>query len=160
MAMKIFLMRHAHAVDGFPDPQRPLSEEGESMAEAMAAFMRHRAFYDFEAIWASPFQRAWDTAEIVRRSMKIDAPIARCEALVPEADPRKIRDALKGIRTSLLLVGHNPHMSLLTRMLLGGDGNLPRMPFKKAAVLAMDGIPGSSPAFTLASYITPKSLGL
>jgi phosphohistidine phosphatase len=160
MAMKIFLMRHAHAVDGFPDPQRPLSEKGESVAEAMAAFMRHRAFYDFDVIWASPYQRAWATAEIVRRSMRIDAPIERREDLVPEADPGEIRDALTGIRHSLLLVGHNPHIYLLTRVLLGGVAPCPRMSFKKGAVLAMDASPGGSPAFTLASYLTPKSLGL
>src|ERR1051326_9139668 len=62
--MKLYLMRHAEALDGADDAKRPLSDHGKKEAREVGRFL-NRAAIDFGAAYTSPLVRARQTAEIV-----------------------------------------------------------------------------------------------
>lgn len=61
--MKVFLLRHAPAEYGGPDPDRPLSADGTRIAAQLARFIAGNRYYQFSEIWCSPYLRARQTAE-------------------------------------------------------------------------------------------------
>lgn len=157
--MKVFLMRHAHADYGPPDPERPLSTRGRECARGMAALAAEQDFFDFAEIWCSPYLRARETAEPFAA---IHAPVLKIhymDWLVPHADPSAILARLKSSEDSVLLVGHNPHLSLLAGLLLGIDPDRTHLPFKKGAIMAFKAELYPESGFSLQAYLTPSSLG-
>jgi phosphohistidine phosphatase len=157
--MKIFLMRHAPASYGPPDPDRPLTREGRQLAARMAAFMRERPMLAIDAVWSSPYLRARQTAEPMLCLPPRPAAAQLTDALLPGADPDRILREIRGCAGTLLLVGHNPHLGRLARRLLGMGEAAPHLPFKKGALMAFEGDPGSRGDWQLLAYLTPKSLG-
>lgn len=76
--MKFALIRHAYAGDASRDPvverERPLVEEGRATAEAMAAALDALGEYP-KAIFASPFARATETADIFGRHFGVQVNV-------------------------------------------------------------------------------------
>ena len=77
MVTEVFLIRHAHqlldlggAIGGFADP--PLSTLGERQAQLVGAAL---STTKIDAVYTSPLQRAWGTAEEIARHHRIE-PIA------------------------------------------------------------------------------------
>ena len=77
--MKLYLVRHAHAVSDAEDPARPLSPRGREVALSMGRWLRGNAAVDIEEVWHSPLVRARETAELVVEG-------ARLKARLREAD--------------------------------------------------------------------------
>lgn len=152
-------MRHAPADYGPPDPERRLSKAGRQQAERMARFMAKHDFYAFAEVWSSPYLRARQTAGIMIGEMAARPPLHLNDRLLPQAAPEAILKELEQLGHSVLLVGHNPHMALLARRMLGiGQADLP---FKKTGLFAFkkqDSSAGSG--YRLLAYVTPASLGI
>jgi phosphohistidine phosphatase len=157
--MKVFLMRHAHADYGPPDPDRRLSTRGQECARRMAGFAAGRDFFDFAEIWCSPYLRARETAEPFASLNGGALKIHYTDSLVPHADPSVVLARLNSREGSVLLVGHNPHLSLLAGMLLGIDPARTHLPFKKGAIMAFESDPYSESGYSLQAFLTPSSLG-
>ena len=158
--MKLFLMRHAHADYGPPDPERTLSAQGQACASGMAAFAAERAFFDFEQIWSSPYARARQTAEpfSIRNGEVLDIELD--DTLTPYGEPEVLLKKLAKQERSVLVVGHNPHLSILGQHLLGMDHGFTHLPFKKGALMVFKRDQYSGSGFALQAYVTPASLGL
>ena len=157
--MKVFLLRHAEAAYGVADPLRPLTPAGRSMAADLAEFVRDKPFFEVDAIWCSPYRRARETAAPFEAAFP-DAPLRVIDELTPESDPEWTRANLLAEKQSILLVGHNPHLSLLARSLIcAGDHSVP-LSFKKAGLMALrrDGL--SPSGFSLAAWLPPAAIGL
>jgi phosphohistidine phosphatase len=126
----LYLLRHAIAVErgtaGYRrDRDRPLTPEGEKKMRRIARGLQALEL-PFDAILSSPFVRARQTAEIVAALFQAEDRLAFTEALAVGGDHQaligEIQDRYTKAR-SLLLVGHEPSLSILISTLLGGDSS-------------------------------------
>lgn len=122
--MDLFFLRHAIAENQGPagsgDAGRPLSEEGTEKMHAVAQGMR-RLDIRCEVALSSPYVRARQTAEIVAQVLDMQVQIA--PELAPGCDLEHLRAAMQSAlgANSVLLVGHEPSLSMMIGELTGGS---------------------------------------
>ncbi len=135
--MRVFLMRHGAAVSrAESDRARVLSDAGRFEVQAVAVAM-DAAGIGFDAVLASPYPRAWQTAAIVCGELGIRDPL-RCPELEPGNDPRTaLAQFGEQECESMLVVGHMPGISQLGGIMV--DGRPDAAPgFHTAAVMAVE----------------------
>lgn len=136
--MHLFLIRHAHALDGANDALRPLSPKGRRQVKQLAGFLRRAGAFDPTEIWHSSLVRAVETADLLVRRLTarlVRRPVAD---LAPEADPRRLVRRLARSKVGVALVGHEPHLSALASLLVTGRRSPPVFVLKKCSVLALE----------------------
>ncbi len=137
--MRVYLIRHAHAVDGEEDSVRPLSRRGVNQIRDLARFLKPASRFEPEEIWHSPLIRSLQTARLLQEHLQLDAPLMLVRDLEPEDDPRRIAHRLMETGRAVAVVGHEPHLSALASLLVTGKPTPPVFVMKKAAVLALEG---------------------
>src|SRR2546422_7611941 len=117
--MRIHLLRHAIAGPRDPrrypaDSDRPLTHEGRRKMARAARGMRALGLR-FDLVLTSPFVRARQTARIVATSLSPRPPRRALRPLSPGGGAGGVFAALASIPAdaSVLLVGHEPHLSRL-----------------------------------------------
>ncbi|MDL2283960.1 histidine phosphatase family protein [Oxalobacter sp. OttesenSCG-928-P03] len=113
--MQLFLWRHADALTGSPDRERPLSEKGKKEA-ALTADWLGTALPADARILVSPALRTRQTANSLGRSYDIHAGLAigsKPEDILAAAGWGKAGK-------TVLLVGHQPMLGYLASLLLCG----------------------------------------
>ena len=121
--MKLWVLRHGEAVPygSCPDSERELTDHGRKEVLNSAA---HLIGQPLTAIYASPYLRAQQTAQIVREALGFEPEIRTVEWLTPETDPDKVTDQLVSV-SNVLLVSHNPLVGNLLSYLQLGAGYPP-----------------------------------
>ena len=121
--MKLWVLRHGEAVPygSCPDSERALTEHGREEALSSAAQLIGQPL---TAIYASPYLRAQQTAQIVREALGFEPEIRTVGWLTPESDPDKVADQLVSV-SDVLLVSHNPLVGNLLSYLQHGAGYPP-----------------------------------
>lgn len=147
--MELYLIRHAHALPGEPDEERPLSEKGR---RAFARVVRGLGALGvrLDRVYTSPWRRAKETADLLR-------PLAGAVEETPllAAFPSSaLLEALKGKRVAL--VGHEPWLSALAAWLVLGAPLEGRLRMKKGGVALLRGRPRPGGMVLLGLY--PPSL--
>ena len=157
MAPQLWLLRHAEAEPhgSREDAERRLTERGERQAR-VAGMAIARLEVEFDAILYSPRVRAARTAELASEAW----PAAQRELLCEHAplsggfDHAQALEAMTGhgADARILLIGHEPDLSMVAGALSGG-----RVELKKGglAVLRLDG-----PGAELAILLRPRELAL
>lgn len=114
--MDLILWRHAEAEDGSNDMARELTAKGRKQAVAVGAWLDARLPKETR-ILVSPAARAQQTAAGLGRRFET------VTAIEPGADPTDILHAVGWPETagSVLVVGHQPTLGLVTAMLLFGE---------------------------------------
>jgi phosphohistidine phosphatase len=160
--VELFLVRHAIAEDADPgrwpdDAHRPLTEEGEKLFRQAARGLA-RIAPSVDAVLASPFVRAWRTAEILAEEAGWPAP-ERCEALEAGRSGAGVVKELRQRQAldSVALVGHEPDLSELAARLLAGREDALAIEMKKGGVASLVTQRDIS-AFYLRWLATPKIL--
>jgi phosphohistidine phosphatase len=157
MARQLWLLRHAVAEPHGTraDAERRLTARGERQAINAGAALA-RLGVEFDAVLFSPKSRARQTAELAaskwgaaqRKRLRAHPPLAG------GLDAAAARNAAEMTPPEgrLLLVGHEPHLSILVEELTGGEVDL-----KKGglAVVRLDGLRGE-----LALLLRPRDLAL
>ena len=140
--MNLFIVRHAAAFgrdpDRWPDDsERPLSPEGEEEFR-LAARGLARIAPRMDAILSSPYQRAWQTAQILAELDSWPAPKA-FPVLEPTLPPEKAVLALEAYSeaTSVAVVGHRPGLYELAAYLLAGQGDGLEIGIEKGGVVCV-----------------------
>ncbi|MBK4737500.1 SixA phosphatase family protein [Noviherbaspirillum pedocola] len=112
--MELILWRHAEAVPGTPDADRPLTEAGKRQAAAMAAWLRPRLPAGIR-ILVSPATRARQTADALGQ------PYELCDAITKEQPATELMNAADWPSNPrhVMLVGHQPAFGELVAMILG-----------------------------------------
>ena len=151
--MLLYLIRHAHAVDGEVDAARPLSKRGEQQVRDLADFLRRSESFQPDEIWHSPLVRARETAQLLAQRLKLAAPLALMPDLEPGDDPRAVARRIKATSHSLAVIGHEPHLSALASLLVVGKPEAPAFVMKKCAALALEGA-GSS--WMVCWFVSPE----
>lgn len=130
MTLSLYVLRHAKAESAAPegggDHERPLRRRGRRAARAVGRFLT-RLGEAPERVLSSTALRARETAESAREAGGWSAPIELCQAIyaaTPEALRREIGACEDGTRR-LLLVGHEPGLSLLIAELTGSEPDFP-----------------------------------
>lgn len=163
--MRLFVVRHARAFELDPsrwpdDSQRPLTRGGEREFRRLAKAIRR--WQDApSAVLASPWVRAWHTAEILHKCARWPEPTAS-PAMAGDA-PHGVDGIVEAARqwagavaaeSSLAVVGHEPVLSELVERLLGSGPGSIRMTKGAVAVLEVTGF--ASGQATLRALIDPS----
>lgn len=136
--MQLYLIRHAHALDAANDAERPLSARGRAQVKRLARFLRTSGEFAPAEIWHSPLVRAVETAEGLARHLSIATPCRAVTGLAPGDEPRVVARRLARAPEALAIVGHEPHLSALASLLVGGQSSPPIFKVKKGSVLALE----------------------
>jgi phosphohistidine phosphatase len=137
--MRLYIIRHAHAVDADEDRMRPLSSRGIAQIRALAEFLHRGAAFAPVEIWHSSLLRSRQTAESLKARMGLAAPLTLMPDLEPEDDPRAVARRVKASSHPIAIVGHEPHLSALASLLVTGHAEPPVFLMKKGSVLALEG---------------------
>ncbi|EJM02154.1 phosphohistidine phosphatase SixA [Pseudomonas sp. GM102] len=121
--MKLWVLRHGEAEPHGtrPDSERTLTAHGREEVLRAAAYLMGKPL---TAIYASPYQRAQETAEIVRAALNFAPEIRTVDWLTPDTDPDKVAEQLVSV-SDVLLVSHNPLVGNLLSYLQHGAGHPP-----------------------------------
>jgi phosphohistidine phosphatase len=137
--MKLFLVRHSHALPDKEDARRLLSAQGREVTKNMAAFFRaNGALAAVQAVWHSPLLRARETAELLVKELGLDVLVVETTGLQPEDDPAPLADRLERLDQTVMIVGHEPQLSALATLLVRGKVKPVGFDVKKSAVVALE----------------------
>ncbi len=130
--LNLLLWRHAEAEDGWPDLERALTPHGRKQAATVALWLRKHLPDDSQII-VSPALRTRQTADALARPYRIDRRIAPDQPLAsilaaagladPVTDPSPDNhgeDGIASVRTSRLLIGHQPWIGQCAALLVSG----------------------------------------
>ncbi len=135
----LFILRHAKSSwddASLSDFERPLNERGLEAAPLMGEVFRTNKFQP-ELILSSPAKRAAQTAGLIKNAANLDGEI-RFDEHIYEASPSRLLDVLAeqndGFK-SILLVGHNPGLENLIKVL---TGEIQAMPTAALAIVNLE----------------------
>ena len=137
--MRLFLIRHAHALPAEQDDLRELSERGRQTTAHVATFFRQNGGLRPAQVWHSPLRRAFETASALVTGLELDIPLVETDGLRPEDAPATMtqRLAVYPPVQDIALVGHEPHLGALASMLVSDRATPVLFNFKKNAVLCL-----------------------
>jgi phosphohistidine phosphatase len=124
----LFLLRHAKAEAGSPgveDSNRALTDSGRAQAQAVGQFARQQKL-NFELVLSSPALRAVQTVQLVLQAVTSSGAV-RYDDRIYDASLAILVEVISAISDdiqSVLLVGHNPGLEELLRLLTDGAEHL------------------------------------
>jgi phosphohistidine phosphatase len=139
--MKLYLLRHGEAAEHgdpqFKETERPLTPKGIQRTKQLTHALREMEI-SFDAILSSPLVRARQTAEIVGRGL--GEKVQLTDTLAPSGNMGKLVEqvnAIQPVPQSVVLVGHEPYLSVLISLLCTGGPDLP-LKLKKGALCRLE----------------------
>jgi len=135
--MFLYVLRHGDAVQNssLHDSERPLSDLGKLQAEAAGRFLRSSNIR-VDRILSSPLIRAVETATIVQKALNLSYA-EQSEYLVPGTRKNELFELINSKNgNSILLAGHEPHLSETVSLLLTGREDLP-LQFRKCSLACL-----------------------
>ena len=159
----LFLLRHAkaeNAVAGSTDLDRGLNERGQHEAQAIGAFIK-RQNLRFDWVLCSPAVRARETAELALAAAEVVANV-RYDQRIYDASPRQLLVVISELSENMnavLLVGHNPGIEELLKMLTGRAEQMATCTLAKINLAPGEWSEISEDMGTLDSIARPKELG-
>jgi len=163
--MILYVLRHGIAVElgtpGFEkDAMRTLTPEGRRKLRQVTKAM-HAMDVVFDRIISSPYLRAMETAELVAASFKNGPKVESSKTLTPAGTPSQVVEMLHRLVPapgSVLVVGHEPNLSSLVSVLVGGHYNA-CVVFKKGGLcrLCIDPL-SPRPKASIEWLLTPKQM--
>ncbi len=145
--MKLILLRHAHALPGEVDALRQLSPRGRRQVRNLSKQAVEEAVGTVRVIEHSGLVRSLGTAQLLQKYFKVQVPLRKLEGLAPDDAPVHTARLLAKSVGSRLIVGHNPHLSLLVGMLLGLKLGAEGIRFRKAGMIALERLNRTTPKY-------------
>jgi len=126
--MDLYLLRHGDAGDSLLSPvqdgARKLTSEGVKKTQAVAEAMLEMRYAAPEVFLVSPYVRAQETMAIAREVLAAKAPVVETRALLPGAEMEVTMSQVAKLFNeykTMMLVGHEPHLSSFASIILGGS---------------------------------------
>src|SRR5580704_14075458 len=135
--MFLYLVRHAQAANADEDAMRPLSERGCEEIGRLAKFLQTNRPIQAEEIWHSPLARARQTARLLATGLGMRAPLSGVTGLEPDRNPGLIAARLQSCDHSVMIVGHEPNLSVLASLLVA-EAPKPIFAFRTSSLLALE----------------------
>lgn len=122
---QLIFMRHGEAQSLFEagsDSGRNLTENGRLEVQRTASMFKKLLAFP-EAIIASPFTRAQQTAAIVKNIIGFEGDIETDERLLPQGRAQTLKDLLADKRTmnTVFMIGHEPSISHFVSSICAND---------------------------------------
>ncbi len=153
--MKVFLIRHADALDHADDELRPLSPLGHGQAATLGLVLRLRDDFSPAEIWHSSLVRARETAELIVESLGRAVALREMRGLKPEDDPRAMASRLACLTSDLAVVGHEPFLGLLGGILVDGRPGRALL-FRKASGYVLEPKGPDDPKWDVRATLEPR----
>ena len=126
--MDLYVLRHGVAAERdwheYPnDDERPLTQHGITKLTQQVKGLNAGGL-SVDLMISSPLLRAAQTAQIVRAGLATPGELVTSNTLVPEAHPYPLLEELASkhrTRGSVMVVGHEPHLSSFISMVVSGD---------------------------------------
>lgn len=134
--MDFYLVRHGEAKPEEEDPARPLSDKGREEVRRVASYGAKLGIKISE-ICHSGKRRARETAEIFAEYLAPALGVREMGGLAPMDEPQTAVASLKKAQKSIMLVGHLPHLSRLTSLLLVGDPEKEIIQFRMGGIVCL-----------------------
>lgn len=134
--MFLYLVQHAEAKREEEDPSRPLSDKGIEDIKKVASYIS-RLNIEVDEVLHSGKLRAKQTAEIFAEKLRSAKGVSETDGIAPLDDPGIWAERLKDITTSLMLVGHLPHLARLSSLLLCGDMEKNAIAFRMGGIVCL-----------------------
>lgn len=138
--MRVYLIRHAHALAADENPLRPLSHRGRREVAQLVAFFSANRQLDPAQLWHSPLTRSRETADLLLPALPPEVIRVETPGLEPEDDPVPTAtrlDALEGDQ-AIAIVGHEPHLGELATLLIRGRRHPVAFHLRKSATLLLE----------------------
>ena len=165
--MKFFLMRHGHAESNLHDSKRHLMPEGKKEAHrAGECLVKIGEIPDI--VIHSPYTRSKETAQIAVQTLKTVKPdiiVRQHSGFEPEDDPHEFKRTFLNEAVlqdqNILLVGHEPFLSVFASLLLTKSGAVLSLPFNYGTLLGIEGLgkAAQEKIWRLRFYFTAEDLG-
>lgn len=120
--MIIYFLRHGDASSDshIRDSERPLTELGIRQATCVGKFLR-QSNTRVDVILTSPLMRAQETAALIHAHIDSPEPVL-CEFLINDSSQHQLFEYVNALNvSSVLLVGHAPHLPETISFLLDGN---------------------------------------
>jgi len=134
--MKLYLVRHAEAVNQPVAGERPLTEAGRQDAAALAQAMKALAL-TVPVIWHSGKARAFQTAEILNAAICAEQGLIAHDDLLPMDAIKPIAKLLCNQESDLMIVGHEPFLGELAAKLIVGKRRRKVLDLAKCSVACL-----------------------
>lgn len=135
--MKLWVLRHGEAQNqASTDSARELTRRGRAQVVQSAA---HLLGAPLDAIFASPYVRAQQTAALVHEALGFARPVITVPWLTPEQSPHEVSSQLQALGLeNVLLVSHQPLVGNLIGLLESGS-DVQDHPMATASLAELDG---------------------
>jgi phosphohistidine phosphatase len=126
--LELFVLRHGEAGKALPpspkELQRPLTEAGREEIESIGKSLKSWGL-NFDIVLTSPLRRAKETAETVAKVLEIEDRLEESDDLKPEGNRLQLFNKLSKMKSqaSVLIVGHEPYLSVLIGDIIAGNPN-------------------------------------
>ncbi|KMM78954.1 phosphohistidine phosphatase SixA [Pseudomonas deceptionensis] len=133
--MKLWILRHGEAEPhARRDAERELTAHGREQVLHSAARLIGQPL---DSILVSPYVRAQQTAELVRKTLGFTSVLVTVPWLTPESEPKYALGKLPDTG-NVLLVSHQPFVGELISLLLHGNLRQPQ-PMQTASLVELEG---------------------
>lgn len=134
--MEVYLVQHGEAKPESEDPQRPLTERGRAEVEKVARYAAGLKL-PVSLILHSGKLRAQQTAEIFAQYLVPSQGVRELKRLAPTDDPRVAEALIRQAGSPIMLVGHLPHLSRLTSLLILGSPEKEVIRFRNGGIVCL-----------------------
>lgn len=134
--MKVYLVQHGEAKPESEDPERPLTDKGKAEVESVASYVADLGI-ELLQILHSGRLRAKQTAELFTRCLSPHGNVLEQQCLGPSDDPGGAERLIQQAEKPLMIVGHLPHLSRLTSLLILGDTEKEVIRFRMGGVVCL-----------------------
>lgn len=135
--MKLYLCQHGHAVAKATDPDRPLSDTGQTAIDQLVDFLKGQDLSVSE-IFHSDKTRARQTAELLAEAFETNRPIQSLSDVNPKDDPKIFAVRLANRQNDVLLVSHLPFLSKLASLLVTGENHWDLLTFVPGSIACLE----------------------
>ena len=135
--MKLYLVQHGEAMAKELNPDRPLTDKGQSDIEKVATFLKN-AGIKVDKIIHSGKTRAEQTARILASLLNPKGGIFQKEGIAPNDSIGNMQKELMKLEENIMIVSHLPYLGKLTSTLIANSKSSNIVTFQQGGVVCLE----------------------
>jgi len=136
--VKLYLVQHGKAKSKDEDPDRPLTKQGMEEVRTVGKFVAQNGENHLDSVYHSGKTRAQETAQVLAEVIPSGRGVMDSDGLKPLDDPAVWAERIEKTEKDIMLVGHLPHLSKLSALLVNGDADRQVVGFQNAGVVCLE----------------------